>query len=409
VDTCTTCHSQIVSAANHAYHAQQGVECEDCHGNGSLHVEGSGDVSKIISYRRRSAREANGACLSCHAQEEKVRHWMTGKHSSNGIRCIDCHQIHGQAFRAANENRISFDTATRAALTAGSVSPETNVIVRPPSATNDACLKCHQSQKAQLSMPYHHPLREGKMSCADCHDPHGGPGGNNLRSANANQLCLTCHAQYRGPFAYQHPPVSENCMLCHTPHGSPNPQLLVVSAPALCLQCHAGHHNGAGLPLPDNCINCHLSIHGTDTPTPSGGSRFVDKGPSDPALLAAAGLSPASLTRSHGAVATLAVAHPVSSHTSAFPGSVTGGALGMLGVLSSGFAAPLSGGNVSQVSGGPASAEAAGASSFYSITPGAYRFVDGSGFLGRVGEYDSLQESAGTDAEAAYVDRKSVV
>lgn len=20
---------------------------------------------------------------------------------------------------------------------------------------------------------YHHPLREGKMSCADCHDPHG--------------------------------------------------------------------------------------------------------------------------------------------------------------------------------------------------------------------------------------------
>jgi predicted CXXCH cytochrome family protein len=402
VNTCTTCHSEIVSAANHAYHAQQGVECEDCHGNGSLHVEGGGDVSKIISYRRRSAREANGACLSCHAQDERVRHWMTGKHSSNGVRCIDCHQTHSQAFRAVNENRISFDTATRAALTAGLVSPETNVIVRRPSAANEACLKCHPSQRAQLSMPYHHPLREGKMDCADCHDPHGGAGGNNLRSANANQLCLTCHAQYRGPFAYQHPPVTENCMLCHTPHGSPNPKLLTVSAPALCLQCHTGHHNGAGLPLPDRCINCHVSIHGTDTPTPSGGTRFVDKGPSDPALRGTAGLAPASLTRPRAAVANSAVARAASAQTSAFRASGASGALGILGMLSSGFAAPFSGGDVPQVS-SPASAEAAGSSSFYSITPGVYRFVDGSGFLGRVGEYDSLQESAGTDAEAAYV------
>jgi predicted CXXCH cytochrome family protein len=402
VDTCTTCHAEIASAATHAYHAQQGVECEDCHGNGSLHVEGGGDVAKIVSYRRRSAREANGACLSCHAQEEKVRHWMTGKHSSNGVRCIDCHQIHARAFRTANENRISFDTATKAALTARLVSPETNVIVRPASATNEACLTCHQSQRAQMSMPYHHPMREGKMGCADCHDPHGGPGGNNLRTANANQLCLTCHAQYRGPFAYQHPPVTENCMLCHTPHGSPNAKLLSVSAPALCLQCHAGHHNGAGVPLPDNCVNCHISIHGTDTPTPSGGSRFVDKGPSDPALRAAAGLSPTLRMTSPRATARVAAAPALSPHTSAIPASTSGGALGMLGMLSSGFAAPFSGGNAAQAS-SPASAEAAGGSSFYSITPGAYRFVDGSGFLGRVGEYDSLQESAGTDAEAAYV------
>jgi hypothetical protein len=41
--------------------------------------------------------------------------------------------------------------------------------------------------------------------------------------------------------------------------------------------------------------------------------------------------------------------------------------------------------------------------SAYSITPGAYRFVDGSGFLGRVGEYDTLQQSAGADAVTSYV------
>jgi DmsE family decaheme c-type cytochrome len=101
-----------------------------------------------------------------------------------------------------------------------------------------------------MSLPYHHPLREAKMSCEDCHDPHGGPAGNNLRTSNANQLCLTCHSQYRGPFAYQHPPVMENCMLCHTPHGSPNTNLLNVSEPALCLQCHAGHRGRITLDRP---------------------------------------------------------------------------------------------------------------------------------------------------------------
>jgi hypothetical protein len=39
----------------------------------------------------------------------------------------------------------------------------------------------------------------------------------------------------------------------------------------------------------------------------------------------------------------------------------------------------------------------------YSITPGSYRFIDKTGFAGRVGEYDSLQQSAGADAQSAYV------
>lgn len=398
-DTCVTCHAEVARNFAHAFHAQQGVECEDCHGNGSLHVDGGGDISKIISFTKRPAATANGVCLSCHAQDEKVRHWMTGKHSSNRVRCIDCHEIHSKALRAANEGRMSFDTSTRATLLAASVSPETNVMVRSPSATNDACLKCHQTEGAQMSMPYHHPLREGKMSCVDCHDAHGGAGGNNLKTANANQLCLSCHAQYRGPFAYQHPPVTENCLLCHTPHGSPNTNLLSVSEPALCLQCHAGHHNGAALPLPDRCTNCHVSIHGTDTPTPSGGSRFVDKGPSERALLVAAGLLPAN-ARAHRVSAATPMALPSMS-----PLPTSAAAMGnwTMGLLPAGFMAPFQGGNVSGGNPSVGGAEEVTPNSAYSITPGAYRFVDGSGFLGRVAEYDSLQETAGTDAEVAFV------
>lgn len=204
-DTCAGCHEAVAKGFQHAFHAQQGVECEDCHGAGSLHVDGGGDVTKIVAFSKRTPEEANGACLSCHAKGEKLRNWMGGSHSANHLRCMDCHQIHQTALKAAKESRISFDQGTRGALAAASVSPETNAIIRPMSETNDACLKCHPTERAQMSMPYHHPLREGKMSCLDCHDPHGGRDGRNLKTTNVNQLCLSCHAQYRGPYAYQHP------------------------------------------------------------------------------------------------------------------------------------------------------------------------------------------------------------
>jgi predicted CXXCH cytochrome family protein len=402
-EACVTCHADVSKNFRHAFHAQQGIKCEDCHGNGSLHVEGGGDIAKIVSFSKRVASAANGVCLGCHARDEKVRHWSGGSHSANHVRCVDCHQIHDRALTAADERRISFDTATRGACAAGSVSPETNVILRPKSATNDACLTCHQTENAQLSLPYHHPLREGKMSCVDCHDPHGGQAGNNLRTATVNQLCLGCHAQYRGPFAYQHPPVTENCMNCHTAHGSPNTNLLSVSEPALCLQCHAGHHNGAGLPLPDRCTNCHGSIHGTDVATPSGGSRFVDKGPygvpSAPAQPAVSARSAAALVPSHSTISSSWMIRPVPSHG---PTYAVGAASGALGMMSSGYLSTLSGGNMWQGNSDPAGTETEAAYSV-SIAPGAYRLVDGSGFLGRVGGYDSLEQSAGADAVTSYV------
>ena len=64
-ETCTTCHDAVAKNFGHAFHAQQGVECENCHGAGSLHVDGGGDVTKIVAFSKRSQAEANGVCLSC--------------------------------------------------------------------------------------------------------------------------------------------------------------------------------------------------------------------------------------------------------------------------------------------------------------------------------------------------------
>src|SRR6202158_6071395 len=401
-DTCTTCHSDIAANFRHAFHAQQGLDCEACHGPGSLHVAAGGysneSKDKIISFRDRSPEEANGVCLSCHARDARIRNWMAGPHASNKVRCIDCHQTHNYGGKAGTKTEASFDVMAPGRATAvQDLVPESKVIMQPRWQANDACLKCHQRQRGEMSLPYHHPLREGKMSCADCHDPHGGATGNNLRMANTNQLCLSCHSQYRGPFAYQHPPVTENCMTCHKAHGSPNTNLLSVSEPALCLQCHAGHHNGAGTPLPDRCTNCHGSIHGTDTPTPSGGSRFVDKGPLESQLRASAN-SVRAATLPHAQGATSPSVRLLPSHSPSFAIGAAGGEMGML----SQRLAPMSSG---ALSGGSTNPSEFGTSTdvAYSIIPGSFRFVDQSGYGARVGEYDTLQQSAGADMATSYV------
>ena len=246
----------------------QDISCEQCHGAGSLHVAAGGYSSqskdKIISFRDRSAEQANGVCLSCHAKSDHVRNWFSGAHQAQDIKCADCHTIHREAH---GESRGEFRGEA----------PGIPRAIESFRQMNENCLRCHQKQNAEADLPYHHPIREAKMSCMDCHDPHGGSAGNNLKLSNTNELCFTCHAEYQGPFTFQHAPVNESCLKCHSSHGSPNQNMLTVSQPALCLQCHSAHHNGASLPLVDRCTNCHNSIHGTDIPSATGGSKFIDK------------------------------------------------------------------------------------------------------------------------------------
>jgi len=255
-DQCAQCHADVSKGYRRSGHAMQEIACEQCHGAGSLHLAAGGYTTeskdKIISFRDRSADQANGVCLSCHAKSDHVRNWYSSAHQAQDIKCSSCHTIHG----AAHGEQRAIESRRQ---------------------QNENCLRCHTKQNAEADLPYHHPIREAKMSCVDCHDPHGGSAGNSLKMSSANELCFSCHAEFQGPFTYQHPPVTENCLKCHSAHGSPNQNLLAVSQPALCLQCHSAHHNGASLPLVDRCTNCHNAIHGSDIPSATGGSKFIDK------------------------------------------------------------------------------------------------------------------------------------
>ncbi|MGA8224801.1 MAG: cytochrome c3 family protein [Candidatus Acidiferrales bacterium] len=384
-ETCTGCHAETANNFRHAFHAQQGIECEDCHGAGSLHAEAGGDPKKIVSFKKRTEKEANGVCLSCHGQDETIRNWVVGPHEAGRVRCTDCHEVHSKAIQKIAADRLSYDTLSPGGATAvETMVPEDKVFLQTKSQGNESCLKCHASQRGELSLPYHHPLREGKVGCDDCHNPHGGPAGNNLKTATVNPLCLSCHAQYRGPFTYQHPPVSENCMLCHSAHGSANTNLLNVSQPALCIQCHTAHHNGANLPLVDRCTQCHGSIHGTDVSSATGGSVFIDK----PAggMVNAAAIHAGNIRAAHPSMTPAMAAAPAASAGLLGPG------LGSL-LAEMGGSSFTAGGEP-----GPTDTTAAAMSA-----AGSYRLLDPTGYRGRVGEYDSLQQSGGGDVETAYV------
>ena len=270
-DSCIKCHDELseypVFDIFKTKHAVMGdkrtpmarLQCETCHGPGSLHADMSikeGEKRpRVRAFGRGSptpVAEQNGVCLGCHDNHERAN-WKGSIHQSEEVACADCHTIH---------------TARDHVLT-----------VREQPAV---CYRCHPRQRAETYLASTHPLRYGQMACSDCHDVHDASlGPNLLKRPTINETCYQCHAEKRGPFLWEHAPVTEDCTLCHLPHGSNHPDLLTRSPTLLCQQCHsqAGHpsvsYTRDGLPggapsaflLGKSCLNCHSEIHGSNHPS----------------------------------------------------------------------------------------------------------------------------------------------
>jgi len=110
-----------------------------------------------------------------------------------------------------------------------------------PSKDPKACYQCHLDKQAQMNLPYHHPVREGRMSCTSCHDPHGSDikKGKGLVIACVNDTCAQCHREQAGPHVFEHEAMREGCTICHQVHGSINSKMLTERSGVLCLKCHA--------------------------------------------------------------------------------------------------------------------------------------------------------------------------
>ena len=252
---CATCHANQTEAfaktlMGRINQTQKGkFDCENCHGPGSEHVKAGGGrgVGGIISFRpedrSRTAAENNAICLGCHERGQRTN-WPGSVHDVRGLMCSNCHTIMKQVSR-----KSQLKTASEM----------------------DTCFQCHKDRRAQMFRSAHMPLREGKMVCSDCHNPHGSFTEALLKKDSINDTCYTCHAEKRGPFLFEHLPVRENCDNCHDPHGSINEFSLKMSRPRLCFECHGVGHGqttgiNSGVSMGRACQNCHTYIHGSNSP-----------------------------------------------------------------------------------------------------------------------------------------------
>jgi len=275
---CTRCHDENETRPVLAiYKTAHGVKadartpgCQSCHGPSVAHVKNTTGASTRplvdINFGRADASPVAlqaQTCLSCHENGQRS-HWMGSEHQRSDTPCTSCHQIHIQHDRVLAK------------------------LTQP-----EVCFSCHKTQRAQVHRVSAHPIEAGEMACSDCHNPHGSTGPKLMVKGSVNETCYTCHAERRGPFLWEHSPVTEDCTICHTPHGSNNTPLLKVRTPWLCQQCHTSDHSGpmnSGANLPNgaattidgllplgarnprsqmnghNCLSCHAMVHGSNHP-----------------------------------------------------------------------------------------------------------------------------------------------
>lgn len=270
-EVCGRCHREHYatwSVSTHAkvagrlYKSADKAGCVACHGPGADHAQ-SGDRDLIARFTGSPAEVVEGACLQCHERGMRL-YWRGSAHESRNITCTDCHTIHKEPQPIPGLSRFQ-------------ERPLETVLLKKQTAI-EVCLRCHPQRRAQLLRSSHMPLREGVLTCVDCHNPHGTATPALLVENSINETCYKCHAEKRGPFLWEHPPVAENCLNCHDAHGSMHADLLKARAPRLCQRCHgrSGHQTQprvarTRLFFNTGCTNCHSRIHGSNHPS---GVRF---------------------------------------------------------------------------------------------------------------------------------------
>src|SRR4029450_7494829 len=188
-ETCKGCHEEAFRRfettrmgrlfLKQPRNMMEGLACETCHGPGQKHVEAGGGkgVGGMITFARNDKTpvdKRNAMCTPCHSKGPHI-FWKGSVHDSRDVGCTGCHTV-------------MHDVSPRHQLTR-----VTEI---------ETCGTCHLQKRAVQMRSSHMPVREGKMTCTSCHNPHGTATQALLKAVTLNKTVLTRHAEKRGPFLW---------------------------------------------------------------------------------------------------------------------------------------------------------------------------------------------------------------
>lgn len=227
---CAICHStnlqkqfDVATRSYHTTFTDIDVNCEACHGPGSLHVQMAESPSLFWDrHHRFGLRELKSAS------------------SQNQIEtCAPCHSRRGMIHACNGAEPSYYDCYENGLLT-----PETYY---PDGQIRDEVYVFGSFVQSKM---YHKNIR-----CSDCHDPHTA-----RLIYQGNQVCTSCHqhtaAKYDTPAHHNHPQDSEGakCVACHMP-----------DAPFMDIDLRRDHSLRVPRPdlsvkwkTPNACTGCHL-------------------------------------------------------------------------------------------------------------------------------------------------------
>lgn len=253
---CLECHDGYdTSLAGTAHQLSTGaldgedakVACSDCHAADSRHLEDP-ETFPMANPEKLAAGVTAQVCGNCHQNTHQQNMQERNIHLQNDIACTSCHSIH-------NSKHASLLRQAESGL----------------------CLGCHGDKAGEFAKPYRHPVNDGIIRCSECHMTLDRT--RRELSRNGSNVCTNCHAEFAGPFPYEHQATVDYstqegaCIACHEPHGSYHPRMLnqPYEPPhfQLCLQCHTVppkhnlNRNHGTMWAGVACNECHTDIHGS--------------------------------------------------------------------------------------------------------------------------------------------------
>lgn len=251
-EACAECHEDI-----HALHDKDihyGVECEDCHGPGNLHVRHHTEDTPTVSEEeaRMPMEYTLEGCLFCHRklaarptnfpQIDPTEHYKFLHVTDKTTRCIECHSPHEPIYLLAKVNEARIHPVIRQCEDCHDGKPEKDHREVEGHPVIFTCRDCHKAIVEDFETHEH-----AFMDCTACHLFHA-------ENENAGRIFKNGNGKF--------------CLLCHEKkpfkHGEAVPQIvssehLAEMAPDLNMTPEEiSHHSRA-------CLDCHFDfIHDSE-------------------------------------------------------------------------------------------------------------------------------------------------